>query len=157
MKWKDVEGFEGYYSVSDSGEIRNVLNDKILRQSNSRGYRVVRLTKERKRSVGSVHRIVASAFLKIGSEKKEVNHKNGLKSDNRVENLEWCNRQENVDHSIKHGLVNYAKKLDEFKVLSINTFFLAGKKSSEIAKMYNISASTISEIVNKKTWKNVRF
>ena len=157
MRWKDVDGFEGYYSVSDSGEIRNLLNDKTLRQSNSRGYRVVRLTKDKKRSVGSVHRIVASSFLEICSEKKEVNHKNGLKSDNRVENLEWCNRQENVDHSIKHGLVNYAKKLDEFKVLSINTFFLAGKKSSEIAKIYNISASTISEIVNKKTWKNVRF
>ena len=157
MIWKDVNGFEGYYSVSDSGEIKNMLNGKILKQSNSRGYRSVRLTKDKKRSIGSVHRIVASSFLDYCHEKIEVNHKNGLKSDNRVENLEWCNRKENVDHSIKYGLVNYAKKLDEFKVLAIHTFFLSGKKVTEIANMYGISASTISEIVNKKTWKNVRF
>ncbi|MCS6281451.1 MAG: HNH endonuclease [Dolichospermum sp.] len=156
MIWKDIKGFEGYYTVNDSGEIKNMLTGKILKQSNSNGYRSVRLTKDKKRSVGSVHRIVASSFLDLCDKKKEVNHRNGLKNDNRIENLEWCNRKENVDHSIKHGLVNYAKKLDEFKVLAIHTFFISGKNLTEISKLYGISVSTVHEIVNNKTWKNVR-
>ena len=156
MKWKPVIGYEGFYEVSENGDVINSLKGFILKQSNSHGYRTVKLTKEKIRKTMSVHRLVASSYLLRHNNENEINHINGLKHDNRSENLEWCDRKHNVSHANNMGLVNYAKKLDGFKVLTIITLVNSGIKRSHVAKMMGISGSTVTEVMQGKTWKNVR-
>ena len=115
--WKDVKGYKGLYQVSNLGRIRSVgrntidkigikrhKNGKILKQyTNQSGYLQVKLYKNKKWKTISSHRIVCIAF--INEPKKEtVNHKNGIKTDNRAENLEWATRSENINHAIRIGL-----------------------------------------------------
>lgn len=117
-EWKDIIGYEGYYQVSNHGRVRGV--DRSV-YSNNGGYRFCKgrlltvtkkqngyiraeLTKcNRKRKI-LVHRLVASAFIPNPSSKKYINHINGDKADNRVENVEWCTHQENMQHALATGL-----------------------------------------------------
>lgn len=117
--WKDVAGYEGLYQVSNLGRVKSILfrnnivikaREKILaqRESNS-GYFMVGLHKERKVKQHYVHRLVAEAFLYSDPDAIEVNHINGNKHDNRVENLEFCKHSENIKHARKTGLLASAK------------------------------------------------
>ncbi|MED1908548.1 MULTISPECIES: NUMOD4 motif-containing HNH endonuclease [Cytobacillus] len=113
-EWRDVRGFEGYYKVSNAGSvkslgkvitnskgIRRVFKERILTQTiNSTGYKTVTLISNNKRIMYRVHRLVADAFIDNPLKLRVVNHKNGEKTDNRVENLEWVTHLENVNHSI---------------------------------------------------------
>lgn len=109
--WKDIEGFEGRYQVSNFGNVkslgckRNGKKEKILKQHyDKRGYKKVTLSKNYELKSFSVHRLVAIAFLENLENKRTVNHINGIKHDNRVENLEWCTDSENTKHAFKLGL-----------------------------------------------------
>ena len=96
-EWQEVKGFEGYY-VSSIGNVMN-KHGRILRCSqNKGGYKTVVLTRCKKQKRFMVHRLVAEAFLKREYGDIEVNHKNGIKTDNRVCNLEWCTKSENQKH-----------------------------------------------------------
>ena len=118
--WKDIVNYEDEYEVSNLGRIRRksgIVNSGI-KNSNSRfikggilkqhlkrnGYLSVDLSKNHKVKTISVHRIVATAFLEFIDDKNQVNHKNGNKQDNRVENLEWVNASENRIHAFETGL-----------------------------------------------------
>lgn len=102
MEWKVIK--EPYY-ISNMGEIKNITTGRILKQqTNDRGYKVVRVTINRKKYTFKPHREVAKAFIPNPENKPQVNHINGNKNDNRVANLEWCTNQENADHAIKSGL-----------------------------------------------------
>lgn len=100
--WKPVVGFEKTYEVSNFGNIRNIHNPAIIRkQSKDRnGYMFIRLfvTKQNVKN-RFIHRIVAEAFIPNPKCKTQVNHKDGNKSNNNVENLEWVTPSENVKHS----------------------------------------------------------
>lgn len=116
MTIKEIEDFPGYY-VSDDGRVFSVKDDvkKELRQNTqTNGYRQVGLHKDGEVSKRLVHRLVASAFIPNPENKSEVNHKNGVKSDNRVENLEWATRRENILHMIN---VLYAEYFEAKKSL----------------------------------------
>jgi len=105
--WKDVVGFEGLYQVSNLGKVKTIPSKKRYRPSQSGdrsfqihfGYCVINLFKDNKSHYKRVHRLVAEAFIPNPNKKPCVNHINGIKTDNRIENLEWCTHSENEIHS----------------------------------------------------------
>lgn len=115
--WKDVVGYEGLYQVSSLGRIKSMPNTKrsselILVGNDYRfGYLRVTLYKiGHKRRMFRVHRMVADAFIQNPQNKPFVNHKNGIKTDNRVDNLEWCTHKENITHAYDNGFITKTPK-----------------------------------------------
>lgn len=101
--WKPIIGYIGVYEVSNFGRIKSINrpNEILLKTHLHQGYEKVTLCKETNRFSASVHRIVSEAFIPNPENKSEVNHINGIRNDNRVENLEWCSHKENIIHSYK--------------------------------------------------------
>ena len=131
--WRDIEGFKGYYQVSNFGKIKSLFRyvrvkngfrsvpEKILKPKIDKdGYLRVVLQTDRKSKYLLVHRIVADAFIENPNNFPHINHKNENKSDNRVENLEWCSEQYNCNYG------NRNKKLSESKYKAINQYSLNG-------------------------------
>lgn len=118
IEWKDIEGYEGIYQVSNTGLVRskdrfiNTIDGKsywkagkLLKPKNHKyGYHEVLLCKNGIKEHHYVHRLLASAFIPNPDKKPQVNHLNGLKYDNRIENLEWVTQSENALHACRAGL-----------------------------------------------------
>lgn len=116
--WKDVEGYEGFYQVSFTGKVRsknrevanwgngtrNIKGKRLVSYIGKRGYPVVDLWKGGKRKMCTVHRLMAQVFLKNPEEKKCINHKDGDKTNNLLDNLEWATHSENIIHAYENGL-----------------------------------------------------
>lgn len=109
--WKDIEGFEGKYQVSNMGNVRSFSrwkNGNILKPgTNGSGYFYVQLVKDGRKNVivRVIHRLVAIAFIENPDNLPEVNHIDGNKKNNNVENLEWVSRERNIQHAFDIGLI----------------------------------------------------
>lgn len=100
--WKAASGYEGLYEISDFGRLKNLKTGHITYgHKNQAGYMVSGLRKENKSKANLIHRIVAIAFIENHEQKPCVNHKNGLRHDNRVVNLEWVTVGENIVHGVR--------------------------------------------------------
>lgn len=97
--WLDVPGYDGRYQVSNKGAVRNAKRRPLKAHESEKGYMRVWLSTRGSLKCYPVHRLVAAAFIPNPSKLPEVNHINGNKADNRVENLEWCTTSHNRRHS----------------------------------------------------------
>ena len=103
--WKSTEGYEGLYEISNLGNVRSIRRNKVMKPGSHRfGYRYVILCKEGSNKSVLVHRLVANAFIPRIPGKEDVNHIDGDKSNNCVENLEWVSKSENMKHAYQSGL-----------------------------------------------------
>ena len=116
-EWRDIPGYEGLYAVSDKGTVKSLarevktskrgkcfvrrVNEKILKHADQHGYKRVVLSKETHKKGYAVHVLVAKTFIPNPENKPQVNHINGVRGDNRVENLEWVTQSENQLHSFR--------------------------------------------------------
>jgi len=169
--WKDILGYEGLYQVSNLGNIKSIerlridtkgrkriFPQKIIKPLLSdRGYCQVNLYKNSKLQTRRINRLVALSFIPNLQNKEQVNHINGIKTDNSVPNLEWTTSKENVIHSFKTGLkrgrtgtkCNFSK-LSESDVLKIRNSDL---NYSQLSELFSTTISNISNIKNNITWK----
>ena len=98
--WKDIEGYEGLYQISNTGKILSLRSGKLrVTSTNNGGYETIHLYKNAVDSIYTVHRLVALAFIPNPNKFPEINHLNENKLDNRSENLEWCDRRYNQNYS----------------------------------------------------------
>lgn len=114
-EWREIAESNNKYSVSNQGRVRNNITGIVLKPSQLRkGYEKVKLHINGSREwTIAVHRLVAKNFIPNPENKPEVNHKNGIHNDNRVENLEWVTGEENRDHAKQIGLVPAADPLKQ--------------------------------------------
>ncbi len=161
MKNIDIKKIETKYTIFKDGKIINTKSGRVIKGSLTNcGYKRVTFFGKRV----SLHRVIAFKFLPIIDEKKYVNHKNGDKLDNRVENLEWCTMSENSKHAFSIGLkqATIAPRYGEENTNSILTDklvidMLTYKDLSyrEIAEKFNVSKSTVKHIFRGRSWTHI--
>ena len=118
--WKDIVGYENLYQISNLGRVKSVekyvnsclkynptikRKEKMLKQYNKSGYLQVALSKNGIKTYFLVHRLVAQAFIDNPNNFPQINHKNEIKNDNRVENLEWCDRKYNCNYGNRNSKI----------------------------------------------------
>lgn len=170
--WKDVEGYEGHYKVSNMGRIKSVARyikrikfsnfkcyEKIKKpRANFGGYLYLSLEFEGKSSWFTLHTLVSKHF--IGEKQKGlfVNHINHNKLDNRIFNLEYVTHQENIDAFWKSGIkrAQCNKKLNPIDVFKIKELKREGKSYRELATMFNVHQRTLQYICSGQRWKHLK-
>lgn len=150
--WKDVVGYEGLYQVSNLGRIKSLIRytlnykcnkEKILNNRISKsGYCYIYLSKNKQIKGFRVHRLVAQAFISNPNNLPQVNHKDGNKKNNSVNNLEWCTAKENTNHAERNSLRKRSyKKVNQYDLKG--NFIKQWNSLTEVALFYNKSKTTI--------------
>lgn len=174
--WKNIEGYDGLYEISNYGRVKRLcksvtnsfgtfISKEIILNGNisKRGYVKQTLTKNGKGKTYLIHRLVAQAYLPNLESKEMVNHINGIKSDNKVSNLEWCTGSENIQHALdtkllipRKGSNIYFSKFIEKDVSIILYKCLVNKiNPNVIAKELNTNNRTITDMIKRRTWKHI--
>jgi hypothetical protein len=164
--WKDVKGFEGLYQVSNLGNVKRLISERVFaerligRSVDRYGYVKRVLSKNGKMFFFTEHRLVANAFIDNPEHKATVNHINGIKTDNRVENLEWNTNIENQQHAVRTGLMDikgikhHKCKLTEEQVIEIRKIGFSQTRMS-LSKRYGISRTSILRIIRGNNWTHI--
>lgn len=168
-----IKGYEGLYEINKKGEVKSLFrknphryntstSEKIISKRIIMGYYCVCLSKNGVAKYKKLHRLLAETFIPNSENKEQVNHIDGNKINNDINNLEWATRQENSFHAYKLGLNhsgenNCKSKLTADKVLAIRRLFRINPKSNrkKIASKLNISIHTISDILCNRSWNYI--
>lgn len=142
------------YEITRDGEVIAKRNGKALKgQPNSKGYLRVAIGKKRY----FIHRLVAEKYIPNPEKKPQVNHKNGDKTDNRADNLEWITNQENREHAVSSGLQIQGERCSWAKLTEEDVIYIRSSNESRksLADRFCVSPSTISSVRNGRSWKTV--
>lgn len=153
--WLPVVGYDGIYEVSNFGRVKSIRfgKTKVMKQSNSHGYKTVELCVDRHRDCQRVHRLVAFAFIPNNAPDTKIfiNHKDGNRSNNHVDNLEWCTASENIEHAYRVLQVaprpTYQSQPNQIKIIEENSgveYF----SIREASRQLNIKRDTIKRSIN---------
>lgn len=172
--WKDIKGYEGLYQVSNFGNVKRLegkiysyITNKyetrkehmIKTRVNNRGYKITTLSKNSKVKSFAIHRLIAQAFLPNPNNFECVNHLDGNKLNNKIDNLEWCTTQQNIQHAYKNNLMTNNKKIDQYSL--DNKFIKIFNSANEASRETGIAQPNITmcALGKKKTaggyiWKH---
>lgn len=163
--FKNIIGFENLYQISNLGNVKSLGNNKLRKEKilkngkTNCGYKTVSLSRNNIYKTYPIHRLVALHFILNKSNKRTVNHINGIKTDNRVENLEWNTTSENTKHAHDNGLIKVSKgenhansKLSNKQVLEIRQIG-RNLKQKQIAEIYGITQKNVSNVLNNMHYK----
>lgn len=163
-EWRDISGYEGMYQISSYGRVWSIRKKKYLNPTlHEKGYLRVKLYK-RVYTHGHrdyrIHQLVAEMFFGPCPPGKEVNHIDGDKTNNHINNLEYKTHQQNCMHASEHGLLargsrNKAAKLNENQVKIIRIFSDLGMTNVGLSRLYHVSTFAIHKIIKRKRWKHV--
>jgi len=169
QEWVDIPGYENKYQASRYGEILSLnylhtgLPKVLTPDKTQKGYLRVALWNGNVKTRFLVHRLIALTFL--GENNLQVNHKNGIKSDNRLSNLEYCTPSENTLHKYRvlgehhHGPCgekSHWSILKDEDVISIRNLHSSGQYSYvALAKLFGVHKQTIAGIVQRNKWKHI--
>ena len=145
-EWRDIEGYEGLYKVSEYGDVMAIKNGKkkIISQSkNNVGYIKVNLYKNGNHKTALVHRLVATAFCEGADYFTEVNHIDEDKTNNHYSNLEWCTREYNVNYGTRNE-----KQAKKVRCVELNTIF---SSVNEAANYISRDQASVSDCLRGKT------
>ena len=147
--WKDIEGYEDRYQISNFGNVRSICGVSIIRKTSidNKGYVAVTIKKQGQSHRYRIHRLVAKAFIPNPDNKPQVNHINGIKTDNRVGNLEWCTDSENKKHAYANGLNHNNIKYNKILCLETGEVFCG---ICEAAQKTGVAAGNLWATINKK-------
>ena len=165
--WKDISGFEGLYKISSFGRIMSFKKDKngvILKNTNRKGdyFSFVLQGKGKKTKSTRIHRLVAEAFIPNPNNLPEVNHKDGNKQNNRVENLEWCSRSYNAKHSLNmhpeqlDPMIYYNKILRPKPIVQLRkdgTIVNRFENGAEASRITGVCQRNILQVANRTPFK----
>lgn len=152
--WKTIEGYEGLYEVSSLGRVRSLnynrkSETKLLSIANHNGYLRICLSKNNEKTNLFIHRLVAKTFIPNPENKRQVNHIDGDKTNNNVNNLEWTTPSENIKHAINMGLLPkllpYKRKYKVIQYDLNGNIIKIWDSAKEVKKALNISNSQISK------------
>lgn len=169
-EWKAIPGYEGSYEASTLGRIRSLDRLNYMKNRwgsiNERkilgrvlkgdvcgsGYFKVTLCQDGKKNLSAmIHRLIAITFISNPEGKKQVNHINGIKTDNKAENLEWISNKENIKHS-RQVLKSKGKRFTIDQVIEIIKLSNSGMMTKTIAKKYKTERQTISAMLTGYSW-----
>lgn len=148
-EWRPVKGYEGLYEVSNMGRVKSLhaSKDIILKQcTRSGGYAGINLHKDGTCNYKLVHRLVATAFIRNPNNYECVNHKDGNKKNNTVDNLEWCTSSYNTKHAYRNGLINTD---EQKKSVIVYKRYGEYKSITEASEALGIAPGSLSSAIHK--------